>query len=319
MAVNKVVINTANGEETLIDLTQDTVSAETLAEGVTAHDKSGEVIIGTMSVGENLDTVLTEQEELIAELQDVLKGKASGGGGMGELMFTLYNGTQTSLSNIMRIVVPDGGVKGILLGDETLWPDALPFEYQRVEYLESTGTQYINTGIVASNDTGISINYRYTQSGNAPICGVLQRVGERTDSFLVTSYNGQTSSTLLMAHSGALFSGDNITLNVDYHCKINYLNDGSFYLDGKRVGEVGQNGLINAPILIFARLNSQDNTKAVSKSRIYYVEFTEGDAVSHKFIPCRRKSDGKLGMYDSVSGAFFTNAGKGEFLTGGEA
>lgn len=44
MAVNKVTY----GGETLIDLTGDTVTADTLAKGVTAHDASGAEIIGTM-------------------------------------------------------------------------------------------------------------------------------------------------------------------------------------------------------------------------------------------------------------------------------
>lgn len=47
MAVNKVVMNTENGAETLIDLTGDTVTPETLAEGTTAHDASGNLITGT--------------------------------------------------------------------------------------------------------------------------------------------------------------------------------------------------------------------------------------------------------------------------------
>ena len=54
MAVNKVVMNTANGEETLIDLTGDTVTADTLAEGVTAHDASGARIVGTMSANQDI-------------------------------------------------------------------------------------------------------------------------------------------------------------------------------------------------------------------------------------------------------------------------
>ncbi|MBO5702152.1 MAG: leucine-rich repeat domain-containing protein [Clostridia bacterium] len=45
---NKVTINTENGEEVLIDITDSTVTKETLAEGVTAYDKSGEKITGTM-------------------------------------------------------------------------------------------------------------------------------------------------------------------------------------------------------------------------------------------------------------------------------
>lgn len=48
MAINKVIYNTENGAETLIDLTRDSVTPETLAEGVTAHDASGNVIAGAM-------------------------------------------------------------------------------------------------------------------------------------------------------------------------------------------------------------------------------------------------------------------------------
>lgn len=43
MAINKVVYNGG----TLIDLTGDTVTADKLMQGYTAHDKSGEIIIGT--------------------------------------------------------------------------------------------------------------------------------------------------------------------------------------------------------------------------------------------------------------------------------
>lgn len=45
MAVNKVVYNA----KVLLDLTSDTVTPEKLAEGVTAHDKSGNKITGAMA------------------------------------------------------------------------------------------------------------------------------------------------------------------------------------------------------------------------------------------------------------------------------
>ena len=47
MAVNKVVVN----GEAIIDLSADTVTANKLAVGYTAHDKSGAVITGTMDAG----------------------------------------------------------------------------------------------------------------------------------------------------------------------------------------------------------------------------------------------------------------------------
>lgn len=56
---NKIIY----GGETLIDLTEDTVSAEFLCEGITAHDKTGEIITGTMPAGGNdsdkIDRILT--------------------------------------------------------------------------------------------------------------------------------------------------------------------------------------------------------------------------------------------------------------------
>ena len=53
MAVNKIVIN----NEVKLDLTADTVSPSTLALGITAHDKSGNIITGTMASSPDAPTV----------------------------------------------------------------------------------------------------------------------------------------------------------------------------------------------------------------------------------------------------------------------
>lgn len=47
MGYNKVIYN----NEVLIDLTDDTVTEETLFNGITAHDKSGKIITGTLFSG----------------------------------------------------------------------------------------------------------------------------------------------------------------------------------------------------------------------------------------------------------------------------
>lgn len=60
MAVNKVEY----ADETLIDLTSDTVTAETLAEGVTAHAASGETVTGTMGpILYNKEQSLTDEQK----------------------------------------------------------------------------------------------------------------------------------------------------------------------------------------------------------------------------------------------------------------
>lgn len=73
MAVNKVVY----GGKTVIDLTNDTVSPSDLMSGVTAHGANGQTITGTFS----LDTEISAQDTLIAQIKSALEGKASGGGG----------------------------------------------------------------------------------------------------------------------------------------------------------------------------------------------------------------------------------------------
>lgn len=60
MAVNKVVVNTENGAETLIDLTEDSVTSETLVKGVTAHDASGNIIVGSYSARDIVSVSIKE-------------------------------------------------------------------------------------------------------------------------------------------------------------------------------------------------------------------------------------------------------------------
>lgn len=72
MAVNKVVL----GEDTLIDLTADTVSADKLSKGITAHNMAGESIVGTMEAGGGASadeaTIITNAE---GKLETAIGGK----------------------------------------------------------------------------------------------------------------------------------------------------------------------------------------------------------------------------------------------------
>lgn len=66
MAINKVIF----GSDTLIDLTSDTITAADLAQGVTAHDKSGTVITGT-------NTYDSDTSEDTAAVGQILSGKTA--------------------------------------------------------------------------------------------------------------------------------------------------------------------------------------------------------------------------------------------------
>lgn len=66
MANNKIIF----GGETLIDLTGDTVTPDKLAQGVTAHDKSGEIITGT-------NTFDADTQDATAAQAEILDGKTA--------------------------------------------------------------------------------------------------------------------------------------------------------------------------------------------------------------------------------------------------
>lgn len=70
MAINKVIY----GGNTLIDLTGDTVSASRILSGTTAHDKAGNLIIGTCSYDANTS-------DATAMASEILSGKTAYKGG----------------------------------------------------------------------------------------------------------------------------------------------------------------------------------------------------------------------------------------------
>ncbi len=75
MAVNKVEL--ANGE-VLMDLTGDSVTPETLAEGETAHDASGVKITGTMKAGGGGTSVQSDWNQTDETAADFIKNKPFG-------------------------------------------------------------------------------------------------------------------------------------------------------------------------------------------------------------------------------------------------
>ena len=107
MAVNKVVL----GEDTLIDLTADTVSADKLSKGVTAHDMAGEPIVGTMEAGAGKEYTftdgLTETDGVVKwDLNDRIEaGQANGSISIGRY----YDTTSMGINRVM-------GVSGVAIG-----------------------------------------------------------------------------------------------------------------------------------------------------------------------------------------------------------
>lgn len=64
--------------------------------------------------------------------------------------------------------------------------------------------------------------------------------------------------------------------------------------------------------------DSSDNGNSVFSGRLYYFYFNQDGTDVFNMVPCYRKSDNEIGMYDLVSKTFYANAGTGAFTKGSD-
>lgn len=181
----------------------------------------------------------------------------------------------------------------------------LPAGYTEYEYIESTGTQYINTGYVPTADTEIHVTSLRTavQSWQAYDWGV-----------------SPTPKCLSACQYFAWGSASNKTLS-NYNPDIPYgvmtvvvNKNGGYDALGTLRGNFGNPTWVegNLPIFLFC-VNRSGSAVSFSKVKIYHWAAYENGTKMVEFIPALRRSDNALGLYETVSGTFFTNAGSGVF------
>lgn len=184
----------------------------------------------------------------------------------------------------------------------TLVPTAEAWEqdYQRLEYLESNGTQFINTAVYpeAGVHTAV-VKYMLTQTVNGReqwafgqwYYSAGWRCGGYTDSYGTHTKNTSCGFTYTSGGVGTPVLGMSTTCSIT-----------SEY-----------------PMYMFAQ-QSAGNAEYVDAGyfRIYECIIWENQNRIRNFIPCYRREDGVNGMYDTINGVFYINAGTGEFIRGPE-
>lgn len=233
-----------------------------------------------MSIQSEINRINTEvstQKSLISQIKQALQGKVSGGGG--------------------------GSTE----------PD--PREpYHRVEYIESAEAEtypYIITDIFADNDTGVEVIAAF------PILQDRIPMGSRKDTSSTRFYciYPLSASTSYYGFNGGYSLSGSFAINTKYRCQTNFLGSRSASMldaDGKKKS----GGFIDAtvtlttqtaPISIFG-YNSASSGAVTSKReyKLYSARISQGFEVIREYIPCYRKSDGVVGLYEKFTGAFLT-------------
>lgn len=216
-------------------------------------------------------------------------------------------------SSLKDITIPEGVVTSIMCGGTVLWQKQKNLPYKReLLYLESTGTQWINTGI-RPTDTSIKseVKIAYSSTNTGQLMGSGTSGAERFNF-------GIESGRFRFGYGTSWFDANNEvkTPDVEPHIWVLDAEAKAGYIDGveQKTSFTYTPGGSRAFVL-FARgsnTNSAENGNR-TKGKLYYAKlWDKGNLVRH-LIPVLDMDDIPC-MYDKVSGALFYNQGSGEFV-----
>lgn len=196
--------------------------------------------------------------------------------------------------------------------------ELIPDDYIQVEYLESTGSQYIDANYVCkTNNLIFELDMEWTGTN----VGAFETfIGFMYSTSQVTPRIGlhKWSSVLMFGANDTRTSGTTPVTNQRFTYKGDFTSGKQFlYKNGTQIasGTTSYNFSTNTcPTYIFARYCPSSMNYAYMK--LYEASIWEGTTRVRHFIPCLRVSDGKPGLYDTETKTFIAGQGTKEFLYG---
>ncbi len=192
----------------------------------------------------------------------------------------------------------------------------LPPEYVELEYLASSGTQYIDTGVYPKSTTRVVVDFRYPAVPTA-------------NAFCGWGSSGSAETFLFGANQNAFYA--NVSGNwrssptgiaTDTARHVFDLANGALYLDGvlfSTTNTLGNTALSSQTMYLFAsRIEWNPKIDYYGSMEIYSCRIYDGSSIVRDFVPARRVSDSALGLYDLRNNTFYPNKGTGSFTAGAE-
>ena len=183
-------------------------------------------------------------------------------------------------------------------------------EYTQLEYLESDRNSYIDTNYIASQDTEVIA----VASRTKDVTGFIYGSSYSSQSVWFTAYLDpagywRVGNGKKIINSGTYYPVDTIHESVQ--------NKFGIWIDGKQIWTYSNvsNFKTRSSLYVFSA-NNGSSGNATNGLRIYSFRINENGTQYMNLVPARRNSDDVLGMYDTVTGQFFANAGSGTFTAG---
>lgn len=216
-------------------------------------------------------------------------------------------------------ILADGGTFNVLKVVEPSWRDT----YKEVEYLESTGKQYINTGVKVTPDYTVEVTFVMTQR-NATWDTLFGTRNSNQARFTARWANSATGKLGVHRSKGKTVNYESIddanatkTMVTDtWHtvklAKREYTFDGELR---KTFSATSSTAQFAYPIYLFALCNAGSPADygyfRIKKARIW----NDKDELIRDYIPCV-DLDGVGGMYDVVNDTFTKSGSSTKFNVG---
>ena len=185
----------------------------------------------------------------------------------------------------------------------------LPNGYTQLEYIESTGTQYIDTGFIANQDTRVIIDAKFKTAPTyyAAIFG---------------SRNGDTQGFWLYYRPAqGLFAYRYGSTGTNYFVSADPLMQNVFDANKNKITAGGNSSTAPedtfncASTLYLFAVNATTSIGYTSKLTMYSCRIYDNNTIVRNYVPCINPN-GKIGLYDLVNEVFYDNDGSGEFISG---
>ena len=180
---------------------------------------------------------------------------------------------------------------------------SLPSGYKRLEYIKSTGNQYVNAGFKPNQKTRVSMKMKSSQSTGNNVWLFGCQKSWSSNGYAVSTYTAEFGNN---STTTAFTIYDGIVHEVDFDC-------GTLKIDGSTVWSAS--GVFQTELYLYLAAINANGTASGFDGYIYSCQIYDNGTLVRDFIPCQT-AGGEIGLWDDVNSVFYGNAGTGTFEAG---
>ena len=237
----------------------------------------------------NADTLQGHAASYFATATD-LTGKLDKAGGTMLGALIAQANTNYATAQVRNVIISPNDPSGGNNGD--IWIKYVEqSDYTLLEYIESSGDQYIDTGVLGSAITNIFIDFKFSEGPTTT-----------SEVQMAAIWVNQSHHIQIGLNASGFMSKDSIS----YSQTSNILERTT--ASGAPVGSPNYN------LYLFAQ-NQSGSRYFPCKGRIYSCKISGESGIIRDFVPCKN-SAGEFGLLDKVENKFYGNNGTGVFYGG---